>query len=110
VTIETPLQKHNKRVQKEMQKEKQQRSLGRGSPAKIPAKMPSLRTLTTPNMWSSESQLNGSLVWPTRSISYDEDDEDADMLIDDEDEEDMLLEDLEITASSFSSFLSPSPF
>ncbi|KAG1773508.1 PUA-like domain-containing protein [Suillus occidentalis] len=110
VTIETPLQKHNKRVQKEMQKEKQQRSLGRSSPAKIPAKIPSLRTLTTPNTWSSQSQPNGSLVWPSRSISYDEDDEDADMLIYDEDEEDMLLEDLEITASSFSSFLSPSPF
>lgn len=78
----------------------------------MPEKMPSLRTLTTPNMWSSQSKPNGSLVWPTRSITYDdsEDDEDADMLLDDEDEEDMLLEDLEITASSFSSFLSPSPF
>lgn len=110
VTIETPLQKHNKRVQKEMQKEKQQRSLGRSSPAKMLAKMPAPRTFTTPNVWSSQSQPNGSLVWPTRSISYDEDDEDADMLIDDEDEEDMLLEDFEITASSLSSFLSPSPF
>ncbi|KIK39267.1 hypothetical protein CY34DRAFT_808518 [Suillus luteus UH-Slu-Lm8-n1] len=109
VTIETPLQKHNQRVQKEMQKEKQQHSLGRSSPVKMPAKMLSPRTLTTPTIWSSQSQPNGSLVWPTRSISYDEDDED-DILIDDEDEEDMLLEDLEITASSFSSFLSPSPF
>lgn len=112
VTIETPLQKHNKRVQKEMQKEKQQHSPGTSSPVTMPEKMPSLRTLTTPNMWSSQSKPNGSLVWPTRSITYDdsEDDEDADMLLDDEDEEDMLLEDLEITASSFSSFLSPSPF
>lgn len=111
VTIETPLQKHNQRVQKEMQKEKQQHTLGTSSPVKMPAKRPSLRTFTTPNMWSSQFQPNGSLVWPTRSISDDEDDEeDADMLLDDEDEEDMLLEDLETTASSFSSFLSPSPF
>jgi hypothetical protein len=109
VTIETPLRKHNQRVQKEMQKKKQQHFLGTNSPVKIPAKGQPLRTLVKPNIWSSQSQPNGSLARPMRSTSYDEDDEDADMLLDDEDEEALLLEDLETTASSFSSFLS-SPF
>jgi hypothetical protein len=98
-TIETPLQKHNQRVQKEMQKEKQQHFPGTSSFMKTPA------TLIKPSMWSSLSQ--PKLMW---SIPYDDDNEDIDVSSDDEDEEDMLLEDLETTASPFSSFLPPSPF
>lgn len=112
VTIETPLQKHNQRVQNELQKEKQQCFPGTSSSMKTPVKR-------RPSMWSSQSKPN-SLIWrPMRSISYDEndedtnvtlDDEDIDIPFDEEDEDDLLLEDLEITAASlFSSLLSPSP-
>lgn len=113
VTIETPLQRHNRQVQKEMQKEmqkeKEQRFLGTSSPVKTPAKGQPLRTLIKPSI-SSQSQPNGLPARPMRSIFHDEDDEDADMLLDDEDEEDIPLEDPEITASPFSSLLSPSHF
>lgn len=98
-TIETPLQKHNQRVQKEMQKEKQQHFPGTSSSVKTPA------TLVKHGMLPSQSQLND--LW---SISYDEDDEDVDVSLDNEDEEDILLEDLEPTPFPFSSFLPPSPF
>jgi hypothetical protein len=104
VTFETPLQKHNQRVQNE----KQQHFLGTNSPVKIPAKGQPLRM--KPSVWAFQSQPNGSLTWPMRSISCDEDDEDADMLLDDKDEEDILVEDLETTASPSSSFLSLSSF
>ncbi|KAG1851589.1 PUA-like domain-containing protein [Suillus subalutaceus] len=103
-TIETPLQKHNQRVQKEMQKEKQQHFPGTSSSVKTPA------TLVKPSMLSSQSQHNDFLARPMWSISCDEDDEDVDMPLDDEDEDDILLEDLETTAFPFSSFLPPSPF
>lgn len=103
-TIETPLQKHNQRVQKEMQKEKQQHFPETSSSMMTPA------TLIKPSMWSSQSQFNHFLARPMWRISYDEHNEDVDLSLDDEDEEDILLEDLETTASSFSSFLPPSPF
>lgn len=129
VTTETPLQKHNQLVQKEVQKEKQQHFPGTRSSAEPSVKRQPLHTLTKPRMWFSQSELNDPARL-TRSLSYDEDNENADMpfddeaedredlllddeediLLDGEDEEDSLLEDLETTASPFSSFLFPSPF
>lgn len=118
VTTETPLQKHNQRVQKKMPKEKQQHFPGTRSSAETSVKRRPLHTLIEPRMWFSQSHLN-DLARPTRSLSYDEDNESVDMSLDDEeedirlydeDEENMLLDDLETTTSPFSSFLSPSPF
>lgn len=109
VTIETPLQKHNQRVQ-EMQQEKQQHFPGTSSSVKTLARRQPLHTLINPSMWSSQSQPNDSLARPMGSVSYEDDDEEIDMSLNDEDEGDMLLEDLEITASPISSFSSPSPF
>ncbi|KAG1750710.1 PUA-like domain-containing protein [Suillus lakei] len=111
VMIESPLQKHNQRVQKEMQKGTQQHFPGTSSSAKAaPAKWKPLRTLIKPSMLSGPSQPSAVLARPMRSISYDEDDEYANVLRDEEGgeegEEDMIFADLETTASPFSS-LSP---